>query len=562
MGPSEVSSGASPPFVTSLPRVEHFGDHELTGRLGVGGTATVFLGHRRHDDTLVAVKRLHPHLVADDSARRDFEREAGILSHMAHPNIARVLDFGVFNTYPFLVTTYHAGLPLQKLLIRLNQTQRNLPIEAFSWIFRRVAEALHFAHEIVDEHGAPLGLIHRDISPQNIYLSLEGQVLLLDFGLGRTAGQTVTGGGIIKGKLAYMSPEQVRGDTLDRRTDLFSLGVVAWESLTRRRLFRRETDMLSLVAVGEGPIPNPQRFDSSLPDAVNDIILKLLQRDRTQRFQTAKDVADALEQADVGGPNPGDGQLAELLQVSFPELNRPIPRANEAKIGTLPDRALPFEAMPDDDLLDETVADGTVDEQWANWDDDGTIQDVETLDSYNPASPEIAPIETPASAVRTMADRPLSLINNGGAPPNRSFNDPASLLPEQEESGPSVSLASQFSLVDTAAGLPPPEHAAPTEASTWAPAAPARPAGIISEGEEDTPKVAPPKPQPPEASRTRLLDNLPGPAPTPEPAPTPAPRSKPAWRREIITALVVAAAFALGLWARGLTVVQAWLAGS
>src|SRR5262249_45766523 len=174
-----------------------------------------------------------------------------------------------------------------------------IPIPVAMRIVLDALAGLHAAHELVDPHGVPVGLVHRDCSPQNILVGIDGCARIIDFGVARAALRlTRTRSGMLKGKLAYMAPEQVRGDRdLDRRCDVFAMGIVLWELLTGRRLFKSESELATLAAVLDQPVPPVRAFAPQVPEALEEVCLRALERDRAQRFATAADMASALEAA-------------------------------------------------------------------------------------------------------------------------------------------------------------------------------------------------------------------------------------------------------------------------
>jgi serine/threonine-protein kinase len=274
------------------------GRYELIARLAVGGMAEVYLA--RHGElsgfkTLVVVKKILPHLAENPEFISMFLDEARIASLLDHPNVVRIVEVGRAETDYFLAMELVQGKPLASLMRRANERQEAIEPKLAALIMAQAAAGLHHAHGVSDAEGHPLGLVHRDVSPKNILVSFEGGVKVIDFGIARAMGrisQTNTGG--MKGTAGYMSPEQAKSEAIDRRTDVFACGVVLWEALTCRRLFRKDNDLATMRALIYDPIPRPSTV-SKVPMALEQIAMKALNRDPEMRYQTALEMALALE---------------------------------------------------------------------------------------------------------------------------------------------------------------------------------------------------------------------------------------------------------------------------
>lgn len=247
---------------------------------------------------LVALKIIHPHLTRDEQYSRMFLREAEIASQVHHGNVVPVLELGEEGAQYFLVMEYFPSLSL--LQIMRESARRALPIPlAFSAaVVADACAGLHAAHELRDARGSLLGVVHRDATPSNLLLGEDGAVKVTDFGVARAASAMVdqlTGdSGVAKGKLAYLSPEQVRGEATDRRSDLFTLGVVLYELLGRRNLFRADNELALARAIIDNPIPDVRTANPEVSDALASVVARALDRDREKRFQTAAEMQDAL----------------------------------------------------------------------------------------------------------------------------------------------------------------------------------------------------------------------------------------------------------------------------
>lgn len=297
-----------------------FGRYVLLDKLAVGGMAELFLakvvGEAGFEKTCV-IKRLLPHLSVHEDFVAMFLDEARLAARLDHPGIVQVFDLGHAQDDYFLAMEYLAGEDLASVLRRTHALGRQVPVDVAVRVIARAAEALHFAHELKGPKGAPLDLVHRDVSPSNLFITYQGAVKLLDFGIARAASQLrQTQAGQIKGKAPYMSPEQISGRAVDRRTDLWALGVCLHELLTGRRLFTGGSKHAVISAVLEGPIPAPGALRPGLPSALSEVVQRALMRDPAARFQTAADFRAALERSGLLGTEPqvslGD-YLSELF---------------------------------------------------------------------------------------------------------------------------------------------------------------------------------------------------------------------------------------------------------
>ncbi|MBI5512064.1 MAG: serine/threonine protein kinase [Deltaproteobacteria bacterium] len=276
-----------------------FGRYQIVRRLGEGGMAEVFLARDVLLDRKVAIKRLLPHLAADPDAVAMFLDEARAIASLKHPNIVDIYDLGTEDGRHFLAMEWLSGWTLAQVAGDTAATASVLPATAVLPLVVDAARALHAAHTAWTHDGAPLRLIHRDVSPQNLFVTKGGVLKLLDFGIAKSALQRRhTRAGQIKGKWCYMSPEQCRGEPLDARSDVFSLGVVLHELLAGRRLFTQPTPMAIADAIIRAPILPPARADGeALPMALIVATMRALEQDRALRDPSAGAMADALERA-------------------------------------------------------------------------------------------------------------------------------------------------------------------------------------------------------------------------------------------------------------------------
>jgi phosphate/phosphite/phosphonate ABC transporter binding protein len=263
----------------------------VEGSIGEGDTALL-------SPDYVVIKRLLPHLAEEKQFLQMFLEEAQLAARIDHPNVVQIFEVGEDNGEYFIAMEYIGWPSIAAISRRARKTGVLIPYPIAVEIVLQTCEGLHAAHELRDDHGAPLHVVHRDVSPQNLMLNDDGVVKLVDFGIAKARNTEVrTSTGRIKGKFPFMSPEQCRGERLDRRTDIFSLGVVLCELVTGRRIFRRSSDLMTLKAITEEPIPDPQLFYPQLPPELREVILGAMQRERRDRNPTPQDMAIALRRA-------------------------------------------------------------------------------------------------------------------------------------------------------------------------------------------------------------------------------------------------------------------------
>ncbi len=297
-------------------RTRRLGRYMLSAEIASGGMATLYLARSAKTEgfsKLFAVKVIHEHLAKEEVFVKMFLEEARIASRISHPNVCGVFDFGKDDGTYFLVMEYLAGVPLSAVARKVaRQPPKERPAEYLMLAARVIAEAaegLHAAHTLVDERGVPLEVVHRDVSPHNIFVTYDGGIRVLDFGIARAVGrdhQTATG--IVKGKFRYMAPEQLSQEPLNHRTDIWALGVCLWEMLTLRRLFSRESHAETLTAVLNSRIPRPSEVRPNIPEELDRIVMRALCRSQNERYQTARQMARDLNSviASEGGISTAD----------------------------------------------------------------------------------------------------------------------------------------------------------------------------------------------------------------------------------------------------------------
>ena len=277
------------------------GKYTLLRRLGHGGMAEVFLAKQMSEggfEKLVVLKRILPHLANGAEFVQMFLDEARVAADLRHPNIVTIVDVGRAGETLFMVMEFLHGQDIRKVQRKVAAFGQMIPFGHACQMAIDAAAGLNYAHSKHDLNGRPLEIVHRDVSPQNILVTFEGSTKIVDFGIAKAVGQsTHTSTGVLKGKYTYMSPEQAQGEVVDARTDQFALGIVLWELLTMRRLFKRDTESQTLEAIIDGPIPRPKRFREDCPASIEDVVMTALARDKQKRFRDLETMAFALEDA-------------------------------------------------------------------------------------------------------------------------------------------------------------------------------------------------------------------------------------------------------------------------
>jgi serine/threonine protein kinase len=262
--------------------------YELLDRIGVGGMAEIFRGKAVAAggfEKPVAIKRILPHLSQDRRFVELLIAEAKVLSLLKHRNIVQIFDVGLGDDGQyFLVMEFVDGKDLGAVQRALEQKRRRLPFDLVLHIGAEICEALEHAHTSRGPDGRPMALVHRDVSPSNVLLSRAGETKLTDFGIAKRAEQDATQGGAVRGKFAYISPEQARNEQLDPRSDVFSVGILMWELICNRRLFSGLDDMAALRAVREANVPRPTEIDARLPPEIDQLLMTALARDKSRRY--------------------------------------------------------------------------------------------------------------------------------------------------------------------------------------------------------------------------------------------------------------------------------------
>lgn len=298
--PQQNDSTAASSSAEALPGLSRLGRYEVVARLARGGMGTVYVGRHAGQggfQRFFALKVMHQHLAEDTEFVQMFLDEARIAAQLHHPNVVSIVDVGVEGQQHYVVMEYVEGCSLSELL-RAHKEER--PPELLVPILIDLLKGLHAAHSLKDESGDEMHLVHRDVSPQNILIGVDGATRITDFGIAKAEARiSSTRPGLRKGKLGYMSPEQLMDRPVDRRSDVFAVGAVMWNSLTGERLFQGDSEGATIHNLMHKEIPKPSDTGLCPPSALDQVCLKALERDPDKRFQSAEEMAEALQQVAI-----------------------------------------------------------------------------------------------------------------------------------------------------------------------------------------------------------------------------------------------------------------------
>jgi serine/threonine protein kinase len=430
--------------------VEQFGPYEVYERLGLGGMASVHRAKKRGPagfERTVALKRMLSHLTEDRGFVDSFVREAKVASLLAHPNIAQTYDFGRINGVFYIAMELVSGCDLRKLLRHAHRNNEPIPMPVIVSILGELCEALDYAHSFVDENGEPMHIVHRDVSPSNIIISQTGHLKVIDFGIAKAnSRQLHTESGLVKGKLGYMAPEVALGLPVGPVSDIFSMGVVAWELVTTLPLFSARTDFETMRKLREEPVPAPSTHNPACPPMLDHLILAALEREPEQRLHSARAFRATL-----------DGIAAQFgIQTSahvVTEYTRQLPSEPKGRASTASPyagggdtrvtvtsrprtstgRQLPLPAGPETAVIRPTHPSSTLrrsdeDIQLATeiWGEDATQQPSDPGSDFSVASPHV-----PSSVVASFPPTPYGLHVPSLAPAHaaRSHTAPPDAFP-------------------------------------------------------------------------------------------------------------------------------------
>jgi serine/threonine protein kinase len=366
--PGPVASAAAPPAAAAAPSApgmasggEAYGPYQLLEKIAVGGMAELFRAKRtgvEGFEKVVAVKRILHHLSDNQEFVDMFIDEAKMVAGLAHPNIVQIYDLGKIEKSYYIAMEYVHGRDLRSILRRAGELGTPLPRELAALVASKVCSALEYAHRKKDDRGQKMRIVHRDVSPQNILISFEGDVKLTDFGIAKAATKaTAHESGALRGKLLYMSPEQAWGKPMDRRSDIFSLGLVLYEMLTGQRPFLGNSELGILEMVRECRIAAPRSVNADITEDLEQATMKALARDPDERYADAAEMQKDLERHLHTGRPPTGADIARFMQQIFEQAERGEPIFDEHASGThrsadapeaeeAPSPAAPDEAPP------------------------------------------------------------------------------------------------------------------------------------------------------------------------------------------------------------------------
>jgi len=505
----------------------------------------------------VAIKRLHPHLAREPEFIEMFLEEARLAARIHHPHVVPILEIGSSERGYYIVMEYVEGDTLGRLLARSAQTGVRLPTKVGLRVVIDMLAGLDAAHDLQDDEARPLGIVHRDISPQNVLVGVDGSSRLSDFGVARaTSKLSTTRTGQLKGKLAYMAPEQARGDKdIDRRADIFAAGIVLWEVLACRRLFKGEGEADTLNRVLHEAIPPVRSVATMVPAALEAVVAKALERDRAKRYVTAAEFADALERASrvVGALGTHKDVAAHLDAVLGTEISahreavrawlarsepshhgvNPPPRTDPASVTRIEGRGA--ERTPSS-RSGPRPAEPAPEQGPPSGSSTSSPSTVSSVSSAVIPAPEVAALRTAAAEAKPKRARiwPWAVVAVAAAVAGivwmrHSRVQTASVAPPAPPPVSAVAAAPPLPSATTAAPAPSAvPSTAPSAASPSTDAAPSLkpPTTVVSKPQR--PAWRNPRPAPPAPNDTTTAAAPAAPAPTPTPTPTPPPAPTPA----------------------------------
>ncbi|HWN69779.1 MAG TPA: protein kinase [Haliangium sp.] len=301
---------------------ELFGPYEVYERIGVGGMATVHRAKKQGIEgfeRVVALKRMLSHLADDETFIKSFVREARLASQLQHGNIIHIYDLGRVGRVYYIAMEYVRGRDLRKILKQSAYATGPMPLAMMLMLSQQLCDALDYAHGLADENGEPLGLVHRDVSPSNILIAADGHLKIIDFGIAKATSSSLrTLSGRVKGKFAYMAPEAIQGKQLDRRTDIFAVGIVAHEMLTARPLFATKNQFDTIRKITQEEVKPPSHYNRECPPDLDEIIMTALAKSPDERWQTAGAMHRALDHvAKKHGLQTTNREIAEWMEWAF-----------------------------------------------------------------------------------------------------------------------------------------------------------------------------------------------------------------------------------------------------
>jgi serine/threonine protein kinase len=303
------------------PMNREYGPYRLLEKIAVGGMAEVFRAKRpgvEGFEKILAVKRILPHLSDNKEFVDMFINEAKMVAGLSHPNIVQIFDLGKIDKSYYIAMEYVPGKDLRSIQRRAQERSLKIPLDISAHMIGKVCLALEYAHRKKDEGGRPMKIVHRDVSPQNVLIAYEGEVKLTDFGIAKAATKApTTDSGALRGKLLYMSPEQAWGRPIDRRSDLFSLGIILYELVSEQKPFLSNSEVSILELVRECKIAPPRSLNPKIPERLEAVVMKALAREPDDRYQDAGEMYRDLERAVPERKAPTGNELARFMEILF-----------------------------------------------------------------------------------------------------------------------------------------------------------------------------------------------------------------------------------------------------
>lgn len=312
----------SQPLSGPMPSV--LGRYEVRAKIGEGGMAHVYVGYDRSGDgpgRAVALKIIKDEFSQNREFVDMFIDEGRIAAKLSHPNVVKLLELGNERGRLFIAMELLSGQSLWDVWGAAREQRRRVPYDIAAWMGARIADGLHHAHEHRNDAGESLRIVHRDVNPHNVFVTYDGQIKIIDFGLAKAIGRaTKTAAGVVKGKLGYLAPEQASSVEIDRRADIFALATSLWEVTTNRRLFRQDEDIETLRAIYAAVVPVPNTFVSDYPDGLWVVLRRALARNRDERYPTAEAFGKDLDAFAGSGSKPVDANaLSSFMSELFPK---------------------------------------------------------------------------------------------------------------------------------------------------------------------------------------------------------------------------------------------------
>jgi serine/threonine-protein kinase len=314
------------------------GKYRIIAKLGTGGMAEVYLAVAHgamNVNRLVVVKRLRDEQANDEASREMFLDEARLAARLNHPNVIQTFEAGSEGGSWYLAMEYVEGQPLSRVLQKMKQEGLAMPPKMAARIVADALNGLHYAHSLCDFDGTPLEIVHRDVSPQNMMITYGGVSKIVDFGIAKVSGSKETAHGVFKGKVAFMAPEQVLGEKVDARADIFAAGIVLWEALTGTHLLAADTPARTLYNLMNKPIPRVSEVRSDVPLELCAVVAKALERDVDNRYSSAKAMRDELEELITKNGGLTDEAVGELVTELFADRKKTVQQQVKAQLAAL-----------------------------------------------------------------------------------------------------------------------------------------------------------------------------------------------------------------------------------